>query len=134
MGRWSKYDEQENIIHTDISGIVATIPIVDEVIDEVIELAGTLPSKVFMVVCWRKVKMANASVATHYGNRLPGLLKHIRGIIRYDVSEVASRIVIRSETLKHNVQHSRSHIYATKEEALAAVRSLEQEEEKKQAK
>lgn len=128
MGKYCYYDEVEKVIFVDLTGLsVETSQIVDEVVDEGIGLAKTLPKKVFQVVCWKNVTMS--PIATErYGERLPELMKYLSGIVRYDATEVTTRIAIRSMTVTNNIQKAKAHIYSSKEEALAVVRRLEQEQ------
>lgn len=128
MAKYSYYDPQERVVFVDLTGLRADPAIVDEVIDEEISIAHTLPEKVFLVVCWKDVVMSPAATE-RYGQRLPELLKHVRGIVRYDATEVTTRIAIRSQTVVNNLQKAKAHLYSSKEEAIAAVRQLEQEQE-----
>lgn len=122
MGKYSYYDEKEDVIFTDITGIASVRSSVDTVIDEVIAIARSLPKRVFIVVCWQDVKM-DAVTAQYYGERVADLLKnYVRGIVRYGANDVQTRINIRTETVRHHTQGSRSYLYPTKEEALAALR------------
>lgn len=124
MGQYSRYDAKENVIFTDLSGLVSGPEVVDSVIDEVIAIAGSLREKVFVVVSWQDAKM-EPSLAEHYGQRVQELLNYVRGIVRYAATDIHTRIAIRTQTVKHNFQSSRSHIYSSKEEALSAIRNGE---------
>ena len=128
MGKYCRYDEVEKVIFVDLTGLkVETAQLVDEVVDEEIALAKTLPAKVFQLVCWKDVTMS-PEATQRYGERLPDILKYMRGIVRYDATEVTTRIAIRSMTVTNNMQKAKAHIYASREEALAAIRKLEQEQ------
>jgi hypothetical protein len=130
MGKYSYYDEKENVIFSKASTDEVTSKSTDEYFDETIEIARNLPQKVFLVVCWKDTTLTPES-AQQYSKRIPELLKYIRGIVRYEANDVVARILIRAETVKNNMQKAQPHIYATREEALAAVRKLEQEADKK---
>jgi hypothetical protein len=130
MNRRISYDPKERVIFVDLTGLVATPQLVDEIVDEEIALAKTLTEKVFMVVCWKDVKMDPAS-SDRYGERLPELLKHFRGIVRYDASEITTRLAIRAKNMKQHTQNDKTHIYSSREEALAAVRHMEREQVQK---
>ncbi len=131
MGKYSHYDETENVIFCDPTEIPPTEQAVDEVFDEVIEIAkGLLPRKVFLVVCYKDVKM-NTSLSEYYGQKVAQVHQYLRGAVRYAADDVVTRIALRSITVKYNLQKSQAHIYASKEEALEAVRKLEQASEQK---
>lgn len=126
MSKYSHYDPKEDVIFTDLTGLIGTPQIVDEAMDEIFALARSLPRKVFMVVCWKDVKMDPAT-SDRYGERLPELLQHVRGVVRYDATEVATRLAIRAKNVKYHIQNAKTHIYPSKDEALAAVRLMERE-------
>lgn len=126
MSKFSHFDIKEGVIFTDLTGLVGTPEIVDGVMDEVIALAKTLPRKVYMVVCWKDVKMDPAT-SEQYGKRLPELLENVRGVVRYDATEVTTRLAIRAKNVRYNIQNAKTHIYSSKEEALAAVLQMERE-------
>jgi hypothetical protein len=122
MGKWSYYDSTENIVYTDISGIENSLNSVNSVIDEVINLVKDLAEKPYLIVCWKDVQMA-PEVAEHYGKRTAHLIQnYLKGVARYSANDITTRIHLRTETIKHHTQGSRSHIYDTKEEALEAIR------------
>ncbi len=122
MGKYSYYDDKEKVIFTDISGLTQTKEITDEVIEEVIEIARSLPEKVFLVVNW---KDAHLNDPDYYGKRVAELIPLIRGVVRYAATDIHTRIAIRTQTVKHHFQASRSFIFTSKEEAMAAIRSGE---------
>lgn len=133
MGKYATYDPTEKVISTDLTGLIGTPQIVDEVMDEIIAVAKTLPEKVFMIVCWKDVKM-DPVTSEHYGQRLPDLLNYLRGIIRYDATEITTRLAIRAKNIKYQTQNAKTHIYTSKEEALAVVRQMEQENKEEKPK
>ena len=133
MGKYATYDSTEKVISTDLTGLIGTPQIVDEVMDEIIAVAKTLPEKVFMIVCWKDVKM-DPVTSEHYGQRLPDLLNYLRGIIRYDATEITTRLAIRAKNIKYQTQNAKTHIYTSKEEALAVVRQMEQENKEEKPK
>jgi len=129
MGKYSHYDPIENVIFTDITNLVAKdTKIIDEVFDELIAIARRLHQKVYVVGCWKNVKVSNPSIAIHYGNRSAELLIHVRGVIRYAADDPLTRAYVRTEMLKHQTQGTRSNLYETREAALQAVRQLERGE------
>jgi hypothetical protein len=126
MGKYSDYDPKEKVIFSHSVDNELAAQNTDEYFDEVIEIARSLPQKVYLLVCWKGAKLTPDAIQ-NYNKRLPELLKHIRGIVRYEADDPVARIVIRSGTVVNNYQKAEAHIYKTKEEALAAVRRLEQE-------
>lgn len=121
MGKYSNYDEKEGVILTDLTGLTSSRQTVDEVIDEVIQIADSLPQKTYLVACWKNLQL-DKDTADYYGQRLIELLQHVRGIVRYEATDVITRIAIRAETVKHNLQGAKANIFANKEEALEAIR------------
>jgi hypothetical protein len=128
MGKYSRYDATDDVILTDVTGIVArTNAVIDEIFDELVVIASKRSRKTWVVACWKDVKFDDPSVATHYGERTKGLLQHVAGVMRYAANDPITRAYVRSQMLKHRADGTRSNLYETFEEALAAVR----EEEKK---
>lgn len=125
MGQFSYYDAKERVIFSHSTEAEPTVATTDAFFDETIEIAHRLPQKVFMIVSWKDTRMT-PECAKRYNERLPELLKYIRGIVRYQADDRISRIYIRTATVIHNFQRSQAHIYASREEALAAVRKLEE--------
>jgi hypothetical protein len=120
MGKYSYYDEKEGVIFTNLAGLESTREITDAVINEVIAIARSLPQKVFVVVNWQGARINDPE---YYGQRVAELMQYIRGVVRYSATDVHTRIAIRTQTIKRHLQASRSHIFNSKEEALAAIRS-----------
>jgi hypothetical protein len=125
MGIYSDYDPKEKVIFSHGAESEGASQNTVDYFDEVIDIAKSLPQKVYLVVCWKGTKLTPEAIQ-HYNSRLPELLKYIRGIVRYEADDPVARIVIRSGTVVNNYQKAAAHIYKTKEEALAAVRRLEQ--------
>jgi len=118
MGKYSYYDQNEDVIFVDASGLVSEIALIDEVFDEVIALATSLPHKVYLVTNWKEIKFDNASIE-HYTTRLTGLLEVTRGIVRYGATNTTARVVVRTASIKHQMP---SNFYPSKEAALEAIR------------
>jgi hypothetical protein len=128
MGKYANYDPQEDVIFFSFQTANITGPILKEGMTEVIAVTNGLPHKVFMVSDWQDVTLSPDAQA-EYGRLTAELMRHIRGIVRYGANKLISRTLIRSETIKHQWQGTQSHIYPTKEEALAVVRKLEKEQQ-----
>ncbi len=118
MGKYSYYDQNEDVIFVDASGLVSEIALIDEVFDEAIALAKALPHKVYWVVNWKEIKFDSASIE-HYTKRLADLLEVTRGIVRYGATNTTARVVVRTASLMHNIP---SNLHPSKEAALEAIR------------
>lgn len=123
---YSRYDAGLDVILTDVTGVEARDRgVIDAIFDELIALARAQPRKRWVIACWKDVKFEDPAVATYYGERTAELLEHVVGVVRYAANDPVTRAVVRSETLKHRAQGTRSNLFATFEEALAAVRDAQ---------
>jgi len=126
--KWSVYyDPKEKVIVADLTGLALSEPILRKMAAEVVQLAKSLSEKVFMISCWKVVKIDD-NFGKYFPELTAELLRYTRGIVRYEATEVLTRANIRTQTVKHHHQNTQSHIYATREEALAAIRKLEKEQ------
>jgi len=131
-GKYSRYDEIERVIFTDGSQLSpATVEQIDEMFDELEQIARSTPEPVYLIVCWHGAGFADSSAGPHYGNRAARLLKLVRGVVRYAVTDPIARATLRTEMVRHLDEGTRSNIVNTKEEALALVRQLEAEERRR---
>src|SRR5690348_11509587 len=121
------YDPKENIIFADLTGLTLTEAVLTDMTNQVIQVAKTLPEKVFLVSCWKDVKLEQ-DFAKYFSELAKDLLHHVRGLIRYEVTEPLTRANVRTQTIRGHLQNTQSHIYANREEALIAVRKLEKEQ------
>jgi hypothetical protein len=123
MGKYSRYDAANDVIVTDVTGVRATDnSVIDEIFDELETIASERPRK-WVVACWRDVKLDDPAVANYYGERTKKLLEHVAGVMRYAASDPSTRATVRGQTLEHRAAGTRSNLYETFEEALAAVRA-----------
>jgi hypothetical protein len=88
---------------------------------ELISVVTSVPEKVYLLADWSGVKYKGRGEET-YSNSVAELLKHVKGIVRYGLDDTYLRLKIRAENLKNDFQGSQPNIFATKEEALAAIR------------
>jgi hypothetical protein len=122
--RYATYDRQNDVVWVDATGVAATSKaVIDDIFDELDATAKSLPGRYF-IACWKNVKIADAEVASHYGKRSAELLSLCKGIVRYAATDPLTRSYIRTETIKHRAEGSRSNLYESREEALAAVTEL----------
>lgn len=70
-----------------------------------------------MVGCWKDVKI-DADFGKYFPEISHDLLFYTRGIVRYEATEALTRANIRTQTVRHHLQNTQSHLYATREEAL----------------
>jgi hypothetical protein len=121
MGKYSYFDFEENVVFVDIAGLSPNPSQWDEIMTDIHATLDRVKQTVYIVSCWRNVEI-DLSSAQYYGECTKELLKRVRGIVRYDATEPLTRIYLIGEAIKHEMQGSRSHIYATKEEALKAIK------------
>ncbi len=114
-----RYDAVRHIIDLDLTGIVPTPQIIDEVIDGIIATARPLKRKPHLLVNWKGVQL-DLPAAKRYGERLEELAPLLTALVRYGVEDTSTRVQIRSEFIKHKVG-MRAHFFATREQALAAI-------------
>lgn len=130
MGKYANFDEGNNVIWADFSGLVVNRENFDAIIAETIGIAKELPFKVYAISYWHNTYMG-PEMAEYFGEQCQILLQHLKGLVRYGVANPITNITIRSSTLMSHLQGNNSHIYATKEEALAAVRQREKQNTQK---
>jgi hypothetical protein len=124
MGKYSNYDPTENVIASDFTGLHITSNLMVEIAQEAKDIAATLPTKVYILVCWENVELDMDK--DDYGQQVAELLKHVKGIIRYGATNLLTNVTIRQQTVKRHLQNTQSHLYKTKAEALAALHKLQQ--------
>ncbi len=126
--KYSYYDPIERVIFTDASALShATKKQIDDLFDELEAVARSAPRRVYVIACWRNASFADTQTAEYYGKRTAGLLKLVRGVVRYAADDPITRAMVRTEMMKHRDEGTRSNFVATREEALALVRELEAE-------
>jgi hypothetical protein len=109
------------VIWVDATGVQATTTeVIDDLFDELVTTARSFPQR-WIIACWKDAKIADPVVADHYGRRSAELLKLSRGIVRYAATDPLTRSYIHGEVFKHRAEGSRSNLYASREEALAAM-------------
>ncbi len=117
------YDPQLEVIFIDYSGITLTKAMLEQVLEEVKEITDTLPQKVFVASCLQDTKF-DIDLDEDFGRLTAELLTHVRGVIRYGVTNTFTNITIRTNTVKKRLQGIQSHIYPTREAALEAIYKL----------
>src|SRR5689334_15098585 len=102
MAKYTYYDQKENVIFCDPTQLPPSRENIDLISDEVEEIARSiLPRKAFMLVCYKEIKI-DPQLAEYYGQRMARTQNLLRGVVRYGIEDVVTRIVLRSETVKHN--------------------------------
>jgi hypothetical protein len=125
MSKYSRFDPKENVIATDVTGVSGTRESIDEIFDELTAVAKSLRRKVWVVACWKQVTFDEEGAAEYYGKRTAELLHWVKGVMRYGADDPLTRSYIRTQTLKHRAEGTRSNLFETRREALAAVRAAE---------
>ena len=123
MRRRCAYLVEKGVIFADLSGLYADADQVDGLIEEVLVLAAELPTKVPLLSCWTGTKMSPGG-AERYGERLPALLAAVQGIVRYSVTDPATRIRLQTELQRHRESLHTGYLYTTRAEALEAIRQM----------
>jgi hypothetical protein len=117
------YDPQADVVITDLSELTLTREILDETVQALIEMATSLPHKVFALICWRNT-IIPSELSDYYGQSSAKLQTYYLGALRYEANNAYTNVVIRTQIIKTHRTQRHSNIYATKEEALKAVQSL----------
>lgn len=117
------YDPQLEVIFIDYSGITLTKAMLEQVLEEVKKITNTLPKKVFVASCLQDTKF-DLDLDEDFGQLTAELLRCVRGVIRYGVTDAFTNIKIRTSTVKKRLQGTQSHIYPTREAALEAIYKL----------
>jgi hypothetical protein len=113
------YDPKDNIIDLDVSGVVVSPAVVDDVFDRLLRIVRSTRAKPWIVTCWAGVELDLES-AKRFGLRSEEIRPLVIGIVRYDVPD-HSKVQIRSEMIKHRLTTKRSIFYRTRAEAVAAI-------------
>jgi hypothetical protein len=117
------------MIFADLTGVYADANLVDRLYEEVLHLAAEAPAKPYLLSCWTGAKMSSTA-AERYGQRLPELLEAVAGIVRYSVTDPATRIRLQTQLQRHpgaGALHTGS-LYITRAEALEAIRQMREVE------
>ncbi|MEI6046314.1 MAG: hypothetical protein WCS37_18345 [Chloroflexota bacterium] len=117
------YDQNEEVIVADFTNLTITRDIIDRAVADARELAWRLPRKVWAFACYRNSKMDQELVSSgYYDRKLAEFQDCVHGIIRYGSEESSLMLGLRTPTVAYHLQGSRSNFFATKEEALTALR------------
>jgi hypothetical protein len=116
------YDAVDGIIEVDLTNLHATAADIDVVFDGITALASGLPKPPYVLVCWLGASL-EGQAPRRYGERIATLSRHVRAIVRYQMVDSMTRVVVRTETIKRRLQNSRAFIFETRQDALRAIRS-----------
>lgn len=125
MTQYVTYDKTNNVLFADYTNLTITPQIFDHVVEETRQLSAKLPQKVYFLACLNNSKITPELQAI-WGEYTQKMLQYVRGVIRYEANDVITNITIRSNTVRYRTQGHNSHIYPSKEEAIAAIRQMEQ--------
>jgi hypothetical protein len=122
--RIARYEPKNDVIFVDATGIKAqTLETVDAIFDELEAISKQYPRR-YAIICWKDVEIGSPAVAAHYGERAARWNTMLAGVVRYAADDPLLRSYIRTEALKHQKSGMRSNLYATLEEALAAIEAM----------
>ena len=119
------YDKENNVIFMDFTNLTITTDIMDQSALEVVKLAEhLLPQKVYLLACFQNSKIAPELQDT-WGTYTQRSLEYVKGVIRYQASDLVTNVTLRSNTVRYHTQGNNSFIYPSREAALEAIRQLE---------
>jgi hypothetical protein len=130
MANYVSYDKENNILFADYTNQTLTTAIFDQILREVRTLVAQLPQKVYFLACLKNTKTA-PELQMVWGQYSVEMMQYVKGIVRYEANDTVTNIAIRSSTVRYHVQGINSHIYPSREAALAAIRQMEQDEKEK---
>lgn len=112
------YDPQEKVIMVDYSSLQLTVAMLKEFYDTIIAIAKNLPEKPYVLINFKDSQMMEGA-REYFAQRYSEILKFIKTIVRYNVNVFITRITLQAENV---TQGKQINIFATKEEALQAIR------------
>ncbi len=121
------YDEKEDVIELSVAGLTLTPLILSELRAELQVVAAQLPHRVFLLTCWEATLIDSTLTGEEYARHIEQALKIMRGTTCYGATNPFTNIFLRTTTVQYGFQGHQSHIYLTREEALAAIHKLELE-------
>ncbi len=128
MTNYAYYDAKDDVVIVDFTGLRVTPELFREIHAQALAVIASLPKKVYALICWKDATFEE-NMPELYGELSAELLSKVKGIIRYEANVAVTNITIRGQTIKRRTQGTHSYIFATKEEALEAVRQRRAEEE-----
>jgi hypothetical protein len=132
MIKYVSYDQKNNVLFADYTNQTLSPEIFDQIMSEVRTLAAQLPQKLYFLACLKNTK-TTPELQMVWGQYSVQMLQYVKGIVRYEATDTATNIAIRSGTVRYHVQGINSHIYPSREAALAAIRQMEQMEQNEKA-
>jgi hypothetical protein len=117
------YLPEKGVVFADLAGLYADPSQVDELIDEIVRLARQAPEPPILLSCWTGAKLSPRGTE-RFGDRLPELYAALAGVVRYDVTDPATRIRIQTQLQRHAGPNTHDPLYTTREEAQEAVRQM----------
>src|SRR4051794_21232727 len=79
-----QYDPKENIVDVDVTGVVFSPQVVDEIFDRLIRVVRSARQKPWVLTCWAGAELDLES-ARRYGLRSEELKPIVLATLRYDV-------------------------------------------------
>lgn len=123
LTKHAHYDPKEKVIFVDYSNLTLTHSLMKETIKEIALISKGLPEKTFLLVCMQDMQIEE-SLGEDFGQLSAEALKYVRGVVRYSITSSMANVIIRSHTVRSRLQGIKSHIYPSREAALAAIRQM----------
>lgn len=120
MPKYCEYDKENKLIVWTIKNVPPTAEGFTEAYSEIIKLAQSLPEKVFLFVDWKDATIPPLTQA-FFRPHVAEVLKHVRGIVRYNLINVEIRVQLRKDAINSSLEDARMYIYPSKEAALEAI-------------
>jgi hypothetical protein len=120
MLKHCEYDQENKVIVWTITRTPSTAEGFTEAYAEIIKLAQSLPEKVFLFVDWKDAVIPPLRQA-FFRPFVVEVLKHVRGIVRYNMANLEIRMQMRKDTINATLEDTRMYIYPSKEIALEAI-------------
>jgi hypothetical protein len=114
------YDEKEKVIFINMAYYNGKKP--DLAMEELVAVIKQVGEKVYLVSNWEGMNFTPGS-EKGYNNAIAYLLEHVKGIVRYGFDNSYMRLKVKAENIKKDFQGSKLNVFATKEEALAAIKA-----------
>ena len=114
------YDPDEDVVWIDLSNLILTGEVIDNVVATVLALTTTIPHKVYALISWHNTHVP-FELAAYYGEQSAKVAPHFLGLLRYAVSDPYANVTIRTQTIRNHVAGANANIYISKEAALDAV-------------
>lgn len=125
--KYCHFDPVEKVIFADYSNETITVEMLAEVRAELSQILKAHPGNYYTVTNYTNSVIGPGLTHDDLANHLFKIGEIVRGTIRYGNLLPMTSIFLRTTTVRNHYQNFQSHIYKTKEEALAVVKQLMEE-------